>query len=66
MIALEANPQYVKIEKLRGHGCTLSVGQNHTRHSWNTVPESWESLGYPLAGTAINLYVALNPTWRAL
>jgi tripeptidyl-peptidase-1 len=30
-------------------------------HSWNTVPENWESLGPPPAGTTINLYVVLRP-----
>jgi tripeptidyl-peptidase-1 len=33
----------------------------HTKHSWNTVPEDWESLGHPSAGTTINLHVALKP-----
>jgi tripeptidyl-peptidase-1 len=33
----------------------------HTKHSWDTVPESWESLGHPPAGTTINLHVALKP-----
>ena len=32
-----------------------------TKHSWNTVPENWESLGHPPAGTIINLHVALKP-----
>ncbi|KAH8999063.1 subtilisin-like protein [Lactarius akahatsu] len=31
-----------------------------TKHSWNAVPENWESLGNPLNGTTINLYVALK------
>ncbi|KAH8997754.1 subtilisin-like protein [Lactarius hatsudake] len=30
------------------------------KHSWNTVPENWESLGNPLSGTTIDLYVALK------
>ncbi|KAH9022820.1 subtilisin-like protein [Lactarius pseudohatsudake] len=30
------------------------------KHSWNTVPENWESLGNPLNGTTIDLYVALK------
>ncbi|KAH8984521.1 hypothetical protein EDB92DRAFT_1886616 [Lactarius akahatsu] len=29
-------------------------------HSWNAVPENWESLGNPLSGTTIDLYVALK------
>ena len=33
----------------------------HTKHYWNTVPENWESLGHPPAGTTINLQVALKP-----
>ncbi|KAH9049738.1 subtilisin-like protein [Lactarius hengduanensis] len=31
-----------------------------TKHSWNAVPETWESLGNPLSGTTIDLYVALK------
>ncbi|KAH9006770.1 subtilisin-like protein [Lactarius hatsudake] len=31
-----------------------------TKHSWNAVPENWESLGDPLSGTTIDLYVALK------
>ncbi|KAH9040828.1 subtilisin-like protein [Lactarius hengduanensis] len=30
------------------------------KHSWNAVPENWESLGNPLSGTTIDLYVALK------
>ena len=30
------------------------------RHTWNTVPANWESLGRPHAGTTINLYIALK------
>ncbi|KAH9036760.1 subtilisin-like protein [Lactarius deliciosus] len=30
------------------------------KHSWNVVPENWESLGNPLSGTTIDLYVALK------
>ncbi|KAH9012898.1 Pro-kumamolisin, activation domain-containing protein [Lactarius pseudohatsudake] len=30
------------------------------KHSWNAVPENWESLGDPLSGTTIDLYVALK------
>ncbi|KAH9022850.1 peptidase S8/S53 domain-containing protein [Lactarius pseudohatsudake] len=30
------------------------------KHSWNAVPENWESLGNPLRGTTIDLYVALK------
>ncbi|KAI9442667.1 subtilisin-like protein [Lactarius indigo] len=29
-------------------------------HSWDAVPENWESLGDPLNGTTIDLYVALK------
>ncbi|KAI9442650.1 subtilisin-like protein [Lactarius indigo] len=31
-----------------------------THHSWDAVPENWESLGDPLNGTTIDLYVALK------
>ncbi|KAH9054950.1 subtilisin-like protein [Lactarius vividus] len=31
------------------------------KHSWNAVPENWESVGCPLDGTTIDLYVALGP-----
>ncbi|KAH9018727.1 subtilisin-like protein [Lactarius pseudohatsudake] len=30
------------------------------KHSWNAVPENWESLGNPLDGITIDLYVALK------
>ncbi|KAH9062404.1 subtilisin-like protein [Lactarius vividus] len=30
------------------------------KHSWNSVPGNWESLGNPLSGTTIDLYVALK------
>ena len=32
-----------------------------TKHSWNTVPENWESSGHPPSGTTIDLYIALRP-----
>ncbi|KAH9055293.1 subtilisin-like protein [Lactarius vividus] len=32
-----------------------------TKHSWNTVPSMWETLGSPPAGTTIDLCVALEP-----
>ncbi|KAF8267515.1 subtilisin-like protein [Lactarius quietus] len=31
------------------------------KHTWNIVPDNWESLGPPPAGTAIDLYIALKP-----
>jgi len=31
------------------------------KHSWSAVPEHWESLGHPSAGTTIDLYLALKP-----
>ncbi|KAI9452110.1 subtilisin-like protein [Lactarius psammicola] len=30
------------------------------KHSWNAVPDHWESLGHPAAGTTIDLYLALK------
>ncbi|KAH9036775.1 subtilisin-like protein [Lactarius deliciosus] len=30
------------------------------KHFWNAVPDNWESLGDPLSGTTIDLYVALK------
>ncbi|KAH9062381.1 subtilisin-like protein [Lactarius vividus] len=33
----------------------------HVKHSWNTVPKNWVSLGRPPSGTTINLYIALKP-----
>ncbi|KAH8997708.1 subtilisin-like protein [Lactarius hatsudake] len=33
----------------------------HVKHSWNTVPRNWESLGHPPSGTTIDLYIALKP-----
>ncbi|KAH9047425.1 subtilisin-like protein [Lactarius hengduanensis] len=31
------------------------------KHAWKAVPENWESLGIPSAGTTINLHLALKP-----
>ncbi|KAI9449976.1 subtilisin-like protein [Lactarius psammicola] len=31
------------------------------KHSWNAVPEFWESLGHPPADTTIDLYLELKP-----
>ncbi|KAI9451810.1 subtilisin-like protein [Lactarius psammicola] len=31
------------------------------KHAWKAVPDNWESLGPPLPGTEIDLYVALEP-----
>jgi hypothetical protein len=31
------------------------------KHTWNTVPVDWDSLGHPAAGATINLYLALEP-----
>ncbi|KAI9439772.1 subtilisin-like protein [Lactarius indigo] len=31
------------------------------KHAWKAVPENWECLGFPPAGTTINLHVALKP-----
>ncbi|KAF8265347.1 subtilisin-like protein [Lactarius quietus] len=33
----------------------------HIKHTWDAVPENWESLGLPPSGTTIDLYVALKP-----
>ncbi|KAH8983959.1 subtilisin-like protein [Lactarius hatsudake] len=32
-----------------------------SKHSWETIPENWESLGLPLSDTVIDLYIALKP-----
>ncbi|KAH8976890.1 subtilisin-like protein [Lactarius hatsudake] len=31
------------------------------KHAWKAVPENWECLGLPPAGTVINLHIALKP-----
>jgi len=31
------------------------------KHTWKAVPENWENLGLPPAGTTINLHAALRP-----
>ncbi|KAH8987048.1 subtilisin-like protein [Lactarius akahatsu] len=31
------------------------------KHTWNTVPANWETLGPPPPGTTIDLYIALQP-----
>ncbi|KAF8271222.1 subtilisin-like protein [Lactarius quietus] len=33
----------------------------HVKHSWNSVPMNWESLGPPPVGTTINLHIFLKP-----
>ncbi|KAF8258637.1 peptidase S8/S53 domain-containing protein [Lactarius quietus] len=33
----------------------------HIKHTWDAVPENWESLGLPPSVTTIDLYVALKP-----
>ncbi|KAH8997145.1 subtilisin-like protein [Lactarius hatsudake] len=33
----------------------------HIKHSWNSVPRNWVSLGQPPSGTTIDLYIALKP-----
>ena len=31
------------------------------KHSWNAVPQYWESLGHPLINSTIDLYFSLRP-----
>ena len=31
------------------------------KHTWNTVPPKWETLGHPSADTVTDLHVALGP-----
>src|SRR6266702_2141158 len=31
------------------------------KHTWKAIPENWESLVLPPAGTTVNLHVALKP-----
>jgi tripeptidyl-peptidase I len=31
------------------------------KHAWHAVPDDWESLGFPAAGTTIDLYIAMKP-----
>jgi hypothetical protein len=33
----------------------------YTKHSWDTVPKNWESLGSPPSGTTIDHYIELKP-----
>lgn len=33
----------------------------HVKHTWNAVPDRWESLGCPPSSTAIDLYLVLKP-----
>jgi hypothetical protein len=32
----------------------------HSKHTWNSVPEDWQNLGYPAADTTVDLHVALK------
>ncbi|KAH9030915.1 subtilisin-like protein, partial [Lactarius pseudohatsudake] len=36
-------------------------GDLSVKHTWNTVPVKWETLGPPPPGTTIDLYIALQP-----
>ncbi|KAH9000630.1 subtilisin-like protein [Lactarius hatsudake] len=36
-------------------------GDMRVRHTWSAVPDNWETLGCPSAGTTMDLYIALNP-----
>ncbi|KAI9453962.1 subtilisin-like protein [Lactarius psammicola] len=40
---------------------TRPWGGMTVKHAWDAVPENWESLGHPSAGTTIDLYLALKP-----
>ncbi|KAH9059862.1 subtilisin-like protein [Lactarius vividus] len=32
-----------------------------TKHAWHAIPDHWETLGHPAAGTTIDLHIALQP-----
>ncbi|KAH9059864.1 subtilisin-like protein [Lactarius vividus] len=32
-----------------------------TKHVWHAIPDHWETLGHPAAGTTIDLHIALQP-----
>ncbi|KAH8999904.1 subtilisin-like protein [Lactarius hatsudake] len=36
-------------------------GDKRVKHTWDTLPDNWESLGPPPADTTIDLYIALKP-----
>ncbi|KAH9020536.1 subtilisin-like protein [Lactarius deliciosus] len=36
-------------------------GDVRVKHAWSSIPANWGTLGCPSAGTAIDLYIALNP-----
>ena len=36
----------------------------HVKHTWNAVPDRWESLGCPPSSTAIDLYLVLKPYYE--
>jgi len=40
---------------------TRNWNRTTVKHSWNAVPEFWESLGHPPADTTIDLYLELKP-----
>jgi len=39
----------------------LPLDNMRVKHTWDATPENWESLGYPPAGTTIDLRIALKP-----
>ncbi|KAH9046089.1 subtilisin-like protein [Lactarius hengduanensis] len=43
------------------HSSLTALDVKHIKHSWNTVPRNWDSLGRPPSGTTIDLYIALKP-----
>ena len=52
------------------HLCNLSIpleplwGDMQVKHTWNTVPANWETIGHHPAGTTIDIHIALNPNSR--
>ena len=32
-----------------------------TKHTWNAIPDNWETLGHPPAGSNMDLHIVLEP-----
>ncbi|KAH9031607.1 subtilisin-like protein [Lactarius deliciosus] len=55
--------RWVTVFLLSSLGGIATSPWDHMRceHSWETIPDNWESLGLPTADTMIDLYIALKP-----
>ncbi|KAF8259830.1 peptidase S8/S53 domain-containing protein [Lactarius quietus] len=46
------------------HSCFPYWDDIHVKHTWDTVPSNWETLGPPFSNTTIDLHIALRPQYE--